>query len=335
MQFFTGFEYMQIGAANAFGLDRENWDTRLDWASDHKKQIMNESPALIEKAKEPILFYKHIKAIKQVVLGSKTRFIASVDATASGIQVLSALSGCHESAKATNLIDTGNRNCAYDIAANTMNKMLGGKLTRNQLKKPVMTLFYGSTAEPKNIFGEDTPELEAFYKMLKSSFAGAYEAMEDIQSCHNPENMVNTWTLPDGHTAYVPVTDKVTKRIEVDELNHATFSHTAEIHAKPEYDVSLAANVTHSIDGYMVREVIRRASVAGFQVATIHDAFFASPNHLNEVRKFYRDVMVEIAESDLLQDILRQVTGNSRLTHTKLSDNLGQHIAEGCDYALS
>lgn len=337
MQMFTGFEYMLIAAANAYGLDRTTWDNRLDWAEDHKSQIIKESSALIEKAKEPILLFKTMRAINKVRKGRSTGFICSMDATASGIQILGTLAGCESSAKATNLIDTGDRQCAYEIAVTEMNKRLNLEvpLVRDDLKKPVMTYFYGSSEQPKMIFGEDTPELKAFYDMLKERFTGAYESMEDIKSCHNPEKMLNNWTLPDGHTAYVPVTSKVTKRIEVDEFDHKTFSHTAEVAEKPEFDVSLPANITHSIDGYVVREVIRRSKVAGFDVATIHDAFFASPNHLNEVRKFYRDIMVEIAESSLLQDILRQVTDNSDLTHTKLSNNLGSKIAEGCEYALS
>jgi len=37
------------------------------------------------------------------------------------------------------------------------------------------------------------------------------------------------------------------KRIEVDEFHHATFTHRSYVNAPDEYDVSLAANVTHSM----------------------------------------------------------------------------------------
>lgn len=40
--------------------------------------------------------------------------------------------------------------------------------------------FYGSKAKPKEIFGEDTPELNAFYQAAQQVAPGAWELLQDL-----------------------------------------------------------------------------------------------------------------------------------------------------------
>lgn len=49
----------------------------------------------------------------------------------------------------------------------------------------------------------------------------------------------------------------------------------------------------------------------GIQVAHIHDSFWGHPNNMNEVREAAIEVFVEIAKSDLLADILSEITGEN------------------------
>ena len=67
---------------------------------------------------------------------------------------------------------------------------------------------------------------------------------------------------------------------------------------------------------------------------TIHDNFIASPNHMNKVRQNYVEILAEIADSNILQDILREVTQNFSLVYKKYSNDLGKSILES-EYALS
>jgi ribosomal protein L35AE/L33A len=48
----------------------------------------------------------------------------------------------------------------------------------------------------------------------------------------------------------------------------------------------------------------------------------------------YRKIMAEIAKGDILQGILRQITGNNNLVVTKFSDNLDCDIINS-NYMLS
>ena len=71
-----------------------------------------------------------------------------------------------------------------------------------------------------------------------------------------------------------------------------------------------------------------------FQLSHIHDCFVFNPNYLQKVSKTYREIMAELAKSDLFNSILRQLTGNSNLVVTKISNNLDIDILNS-EYMLS
>ena len=70
-----------------------------------------------------------------------------------------------------------------------------------------------------------------------------------------------------------------------------------------------------------------------FELVTIHDAFHAHPNNLNWVRKQYRNILADIAASNVLDDLLSQLYGEP-VQFDKLSFNLPDQIRNS-EYALS
>jgi DNA-directed RNA polymerase len=79
--------------------------------------------------------------------------------------------------------------------------------------------------------------------------------------------------------------------------------------------------------------MVRRAKKAGFQLAHIHDSYWTAPKNMNHVRKFYRDILKEIAQSNLLESIMYDLTGE-HIQHNSGDDDLWISIAES-EYALS
>lgn len=110
------------------------------------------------------------------------------------------------------------------------------------------------------IFGEDTPELQAFYKAMMIVAPGAWQVLEDLRNAWNAYALFHAWKLPDGYDAKVKVMEKVEKRIEVDELDHATFTHEFFVNEGSKTGISLVANVTHSTDAYVLRTMMRRCN---------------------------------------------------------------------------
>lgn len=330
MKTFTGLEYLKIDVANKFGLDKESWEDRIKWVD----TVNGVLETIVSEADDVYLFAKAVMALRDAQHGIPTGHAMGLDSTASGLQIMACLIGCHTTAANVNLVNTGSRQDIYQKMSHTMSDLLGKPITRDTIKQPVMTTFYGSKAQPKSLFGEDTPELEAFYTTLETELPGAMEVLNDIQSCWNPSALAHSWTLPDGVHVVVKVEELVSKKIEIDEMDHATFTMKVHVNQPSTSGISLAANIVHSIDAYVAREMIRRSHIQGFDMLTIHDNFIASPNHMNKVRQNYVEILAEIADSNILQNILREVTQNFSLVYKKYSNDLGKSILES-EYALS
>lgn len=69
-----------------------------------------------------------------------------------------------------------------------------------------------------------------------------------------------------------------------------------------------------------------------FPLVTIHDEFKAHANNINWVRWQYKEILAEIAESNVLDDLLSQIYGEPG-TFNKLSFNLADQIRQS-NYGL-
>jgi len=328
MQQFTGTEYLKIDIANCYGLDKKTWSDRIAWVVSNDADL----ESLSGSADTPILYRKAVRALRCVQRGEATNHIMGLDATASGLQIMGALSGCYNTAKSVNLINTGVREDVYGAIAQYMTTLPGVNVTRKQLKKPIMTVFYGSTEQPKAILGEG-PELVAFYKALREKLTGAFDLMGVLQSYWRADVEYHSWKLPDGHIARVPVTQTVEKSLEIDELDHMRFAYRALMLCPKAQSRALAANIVHSIDGWIVRMMVRAARKQGFWMAPIHDCFYASPNNMNQIRENYLTIMQWIAKSDMVSNILTDISGHY-VPYVKHSYTLHHDIANA-EYALS
>lgn len=324
MQRFTGYEYLLIDIANNYGLDKEVWDDRIAWT----RQNLSSLETFSGSADEPVLFNKAVRALRKAEKGEPINHIMGLDATASGIQLMTCMAGCEISAPLVNLVDTGERMDLYGSMAHFMNS----NVTRLGIKKPIMTFFYGSTAQPKKAFG-NSRELLNFYKTMETRIPGPYKLMLLFQSYWNPEAEYYSWVMPDKHVVKIPITDTEIKKIEVDEFHHATFRFATTVIKPQKKGRSLAANIVHSVDAWVLREMIRRAHLQGFQLATIHDCFYAHPNYMNQVRQNYLDILVELTRMNLVQDILSQINGRT-IQYSKPAMGIDSMI-KTAEYALS
>ena len=320
----TKVDNLKIAIANHAGHDKLTWKERVAWFDNQNDQFETKD------WDEPILGRKAINAYQDTLDGNPTGYVMSLDATASGLQIMSALTGCTKTAKACNMLNTGIREDLYTMIADSMNSKLDSKdsVDRKLVKKPIMTHYYNSKIVPSEAFNET--QLEVFYKTLDDAFEGAEALMTTVNEFWNPDSDVHTWTLPDGHVARVPVVEMTDTRVEIDELDHRTFTYRYAKQQPSDNYKSLVANVIHSVDGYIAREMVRRSS---FDLVHIHDCFVFSPEYMQDVAQIYRDIMVEIADSTLLSDILSEIKG-SYVKVNKLTTTLSKEIANS-EYMLS
>ncbi len=258
MNFYSGFQYLLIDAATQFGHDKLTFEERIAWATGALPVLEQ----LIDDAETKPLYIKAVQAIRKAQQGLPTGHLVGVDGTCSGIQMMSVLTGCEAGATATGLVDPNVRADAYTTCTEVMNGILGGNLVvaRSNAKQALMTSFYGSKAEPKNLFGDETPELAAFYQAAQIIAPGAWELLQDLLASWQPYALQHAWVMPDGFDARIKVMKKVDARIEVDELDHATFSYEFYENQGSKSGLSNAANVTHSVDAYVLRSMHRRCN---------------------------------------------------------------------------
>lgn len=417
MQKYSGFEYLLIDVANQYGLDKLLFEERIQWTREHLESL----ESLSGDAEVQPLYKKAVMALRKAQKGIPTGHLVGLDACCSGIQIMSAVTSCISGATATGLVNPNVRADAYSTVTEVMNDVLDHQglsvnVPRKSAKEALMTTMYGSKAKPIEIFGENTPELNAFYEAAYKVAPGAWELLQDLVASWQSFALVHQWKLPDGYDAKVKVMSKKETRIEVDELDHATFTYEYYENEGAKKGISLPANVTHSIDAYVLRSMHRRCNydvvevgiaheallseldirnqnmggqaltpsteaklnyyiqqyersgmadivilpyiVDGYQtmymstehiekliriidsmdhkpfeLVTVHDEFKAHANNLNAVRQHYINIFAELAESNVLEDILSQIHGKKG-TYKKLSNNLGDLIRES-NYALS
>lgn len=410
MKNYTGWQWLLIDAANQFGLDKLIFEERIQWAEKHLDVL----ESMADQADVIPLYKKAVMAIRRAQQRIPTGHLVGVDAACSGIQIMSVMTGCVAGATATGLVNPDVRADAYTATTAAMNVILGGTLnvSRKQAKDALMTTMYGSKAKPKEIFGLDTPELNAFYEAANQVAPGAWELLQDLLGSWQPYALEHSWKLPDGYDARIKVMQKKEARIEVDELDHATFTYEFFENIGSKTGLANAANVVHSMDAWVLRSMHRRCNydkdmvikAAGlleialiersmgvlptgnatgklayymeqyqrstivdvvilpyltmenihalstqhlqklmeivqsmltyepFELVTVHDEFRSHPNNVNKVRFQYKEIMADIADSNVLSDILSQIHGV--LGHfTKLSNNLGNMVRQS-SYAL-
>jgi DNA-dependent RNA polymerase len=258
MKTFTGWQWLLIDLANHFGHDKMLFEERIKWSENN----LNILETLADKAETKPLYIKAGMAIRKAQQGIPTGHMVGIDACCSGIQVMSVLTGCLAGATATGLVDPNVRADAYALATKVMGDVLGHgvAVSRDDAKRCLMTSFYGSKLVPKAVFGEETPELTAFYHAAYQVAPGAWELLQDLLASWKPYALSHAWKLPDGFDARIKVMVKREVRIEVDELNHATFSYEFYENQGSRFGLSNVANLTHSMDAYILREMHRKCN---------------------------------------------------------------------------
>lgn len=135
MELFSGLDYLRIDIANHYGLDKKLWSQRLEWFAFNEHRLEE----LVQGADEPYLMAQAVMAYRDVQKGLPTGYVMYLDCTNSGYQWLAILSGCLDTAKTVNLVNTGKREDAYKLVTDEMNKLLPTteQVTRKLMKNPV------------------------------------------------------------------------------------------------------------------------------------------------------------------------------------------------------
>ena len=96
-------------------------------------------------------------------------------------------------------------------------------------------------------------------------------------------------------------------------------------------------NQSRTVQCKLMAIIEQTMNYPAYDVVSVHDEFKCSPVHMNMTRFIYAELLAEIAESDLCQEILRQVYRDDTLVYEKEGDGnlLAETIRNNANYALS
>lgn len=276
---YSGWQYLLIDVANQYGHDKMLFEERIQWATDNLDIL----ESLADTAETKPLYLKAVQAIRKAQKGIPTGHLVGLDACCSGLQVMSAITGCIDGATATGLVDPNVRADAYSTTTQIMNELLHDQgisvnVSRADAKQAVMTMYYGSKAKPIEIFGEDTPEISAFYQAAFKMAPGGWAALQELLNAWQPWALYHAWKMPDGYDAKVKVMVPVMTnkkpgiRITIDEIDKASFTYEYKENVGQARGISLPANAVHSIDAYILRCMHRRCNYDMATVLTAQEA---------------------------------------------------------------
>lgn len=285
MDMFTAQEYLKIDIANSYGLDKEDWDVRISWFNAHEHEL----DKLNKEAESPALYYAGVQAYRDMKAGKPIGYPISLDATASGIQLLSTLIGCRTSAAACNVVThpSGSRQDVYTSNYQVMCQKIGdtARIERKDTKTALMTAMYNSVAEPRRVFGKGSELLRIFYETVKETLPGAWELNEAMLGTWRPNNLSHDWVLPDNFHVHVKVMN--VRKTGINFMNRPEEVRYA-VNEPMEQGLSNGANMTHSVDGMVVRELRGRCM---YNPARIEAVIFAL-DHKGKNEKRHEDHMV-------------------------------------------
>lgn len=394
MKEFNPMQYLAIDIANQYGLEKENFETRIQWV----KNNINCLEEYTDETEEPLLYYKAVKALRDAQAGKPIGHTVALDSASSGLSLMSAVMRCKSGASLTGLIDPDTRTDAYTLITEKLNAKLNSELVipREDSKRALMTMLYGSRKVPEEVF--DT-NVGLFYETVEEECNGAYTLLQILLDSWDKKALHHSWYLPDGHYAHCPVMETITKRINLSDWEYTPVAIVKE-NTTLKFGLSNAANAVHSIDAYVLRTMVRRCnykpklikqarqalidsideynpnnvlnkryeytkmadithldiitntanelsqelkdklihifdmvlSHEPFDVICIHDSWSTHPNHCNQLRFHYKEILAELSESTVIDDILSQLFGY-RDTVDK-GDSIAEYIRNS-NYGLS
>lgn len=334
----SGLKYLQIDIANCYGLDKKSYQERIDYVAN------NSNDKLVAEGINADSPYEYRNAVEQLFAhqnGYPVEHITYLDCTNQALQLYAVLTSCKDTAYLCNISSGDELTDAYGVLANAMNELTGLDIfDRNNCKKALMTTLYGKMdgeseiikyfLENGVVYDDKITDEElktTFQTAMRVIAPHAMRAMDVLQSLNHAEIDTYYWTMPDGFKVKYDV--KSTQKLDISCKTKSGvkfhFDRDVQIYKGSEFNRGMSPNVIHSVDGYVAREMIRRMTqhCAKFNrnypafITSIHDAFGTHPNNAEEMTYHYTNIMCELNESNLLQDIMSQISGKNMLSIKK------------------
>ena len=350
----SGLRYLKIDIANTFGLDKQSYEDRISFVDSFSIERIKEEEFL---ADSPYEYRNAVEQLSNHYNGLTVEHITYLDCTNQALQLYAVLTSCKDTAYLCNVSSGNVLTDAYGVLAKAMNEITKLNIfDRNNCKKALMTTLYGKMDGESEIIKyimENNMELmpminieefpNQFQQAMRAIAPHAMRAMDVLQSLNCADIDTYFWTMPDGFKVKYDV--KSTQKLEISCKTKSGvkfhFDRDVQVYKGSEFNRGMSPNVIHSVDGYVAREMIRRMTqhcekfnryYPAF-ITSIHDAFGTHPNNAEEMTYHYTNIMCELNDSNLLQNIMSQISGKNMLSIKK--NTLTNDMIRASIYKLS
>lgn len=291
-----------------------------------------------EEAGECLLLWKAATALRDTEQGLPTNYLFGWDFTNSGL-IMAGISFHSEK-----MMDAGNIHTRDDVV--DMHSKFGAAynldVSRKEIKKVHMPLLHGAslrgiTKKVNEVSSESYTETEVRQKNV-DAYGPEVDNLIDIadwgvQALHNEQTQF-IWTLPDGfracHKAYfesVPMQITVASANEKHSKSNRT-THTVirnmpyamdntgrplvKVDGKAPKVRGLYANITHSLDSYVLRRVIENLLLTGIPFLLKHDDYMVHPAAFDVVMYQSKQVFNELYETNLYDAAVQEIAQHAK-----------------------
>lgn len=287
---YSTLDYLKIDIANAFGLDKLQFEERIQWFDNNLAETLVTQST--EEIKQFLSNHSSVENIPQAFTGilaykdyfynKPSGYLCSLDAISSGASLMSCLTADTKGLENTGLLGT-KRKDLYTELFNTFKRVYpqGNTRTRQDSKKACMTFLYGSMKVPLSIFGETEEMFNAYVYSMNQECNGALALRNLLVNLWDDKATEHNWVLPDGFRVNIPV-------LVEENFNYSktfgdtefTLPFTLKVRGTKKSSVSNAGNLVHSVDSLIVREMLRRTQYDPFTLGEVLTFLETAPNSL-------------------------------------------------------
>ena len=332
--------WLAINIANYMGLDKLKFEERIEWVVANIENLKYFADDADDKAQ----YLQAVDGLLNELSGKPDGTIVYLDATNQALQLYSVLLRDKKTAKLCNVVGSDIAD-AYASLAGELNKVYmneellekypNGIFDRKVCKKTVMTALYNKVNQAEEILNgwnthyPERPSLlmeidtdidkldEAIKRILYKLMPSAMYSMSIVQQAHESVIAENyDWTLPDGFRARAQSIYRLKDPIKFNiiysptgETREYNLVFSRKWYGKDRNYRGLSANIIHSVDGYILRNVKRKLTSMGIPLIAIHDAYGTLPQYCDILREEYRSELMKLLTSNLLEELIFQATG--------------------------
>lgn len=267
----SGLNTLKVDIINNTGLHKyASFEEKIEIYNEMFESNLNSiTEEVLNTFDSPELVYAGLCAMKDYTLGIKSGYLVSFDSTASGIQIMSALTGDINGMINTNLIFDPEEDNIKDVYLKVFGEM-GNEwndshtdkidsmgITRKSIKAAVMVSMYGGTITAKQHINDNDDLFKVMINTCAKEINGAYTLKEVLLKCIDKDALEYNWVTPDGFHVFTPImtTYRETRSTPVGNID----IKYKDIGTSKYYKGN-AANFIHSIDATIMREVITRCN---------------------------------------------------------------------------